>query len=227
MKSRIKIDSAILSFIIILTGLLYWFPQLYSLNRGIDNVLDFLGLIVVLSGNFLRMASRGHKKAHSMQGQGLVKTGPYALVRNPMYLGSFMMGCGFVLIVWPWWSLTVFGVLFYLRFRRQVKNEERHLRDIFGASFETYVQKVPLAYPRLADLKKAKMSEVFPPGEIWDTKERRGVFTWPLLAVILETFQEKIVFGFTNLGQTISIFFLAGLAFACVVRFLYHYKKIN
>ena len=107
MKSRIKIDSAILSFIIILTGLLYWFPYLYPVGPGADNILDFIGLLVVLKGTFLRMAARGYKKSNSKQGKGLVMGGPYQFVRNPMYLGSFMMGAGFILIVWPWWSLPI------------------------------------------------------------------------------------------------------------------------
>src|SRR3990167_9267300 len=120
MKTRIKIDSAILSFFIILTGFLYQFPSLYAGSPLTDDLLDFLGVIVVLKGTFIRMAARGYKKAYSKSGAGLVTTGPYTLVRNPMYLGSFLMGAGFILMVWPWWSLPVFAGLFYLRFSRQI-----------------------------------------------------------------------------------------------------------
>jgi len=30
-----------------------------------------------------------------------------------MYLGSFLMGAGFILIVWPWWTLPIFAALFF------------------------------------------------------------------------------------------------------------------
>ena len=224
MKSRIKIDSAILSFIIILTGLLYRYPYLYPFDQGGDNVLDFLGLIVVLKGTFLRMAARGHKKTNSQAGKGLVMTGPYSLVRNPMYLGSFLMGAGFVLIVWPWWSLPLFGLLFYRRFRRQVVKEEEHLKKLFGPTYESYAQRVPLAVPRIPDICRMKFAEIFPPEEIWNTKEKRGLITWPILAVFLETFQENVVFGTTHIKQTILIFILAELTFALGIWFLYKRK---
>lgn len=224
MKSRIKIDSAILSFIIILTGLLYCYPFLYPFGPRGDNVLDFLGLIVVLKGTFLRMAARGHKKAHSQQGKGLVMTGPYRLVRNPMYLGSFLMGAGFVLIVWPWWSLPIFGILFYLRFCQQVIKEEKHLGEVFGKVYADYCSNVPRAFPRWSDFQKMKYSEIYPPDEVWNTKEVRGFVTWPILAVLLETFQELVVFGSTNILQTISIFILAGLTCTLLIWSLYKIK---
>ena len=138
MKKRIKIDSALLSFIIIITGFLFAFRGLYPLNPFLDDALDFLGFIVLLSGILLRMAARGHKKAHSKKSQALVTSGPYMLVRNPMYLGSFLMGAGFILIVWPWWSLPLFAVLFYIRFKKQVVKEEEFLEELTGRRYKAY-----------------------------------------------------------------------------------------
>ena len=127
---------------IILTGLLYQFPRVYYANRFFDNILDFIGLSVMLKGVYIRMAARGHKKAHSNQGEGLVTTGLYSYTRNPMYLGTFLVGAGFVLIVWPWWSLPIFGWLFYLRFKKQVLKEEKHLRGLFKEEYKIYCRKV-------------------------------------------------------------------------------------
>ena len=195
MKNRIKIDSAILSFIIILTGFLYQFPRLYTSSPLIDDILDFLGVIVVLKGTFIRMAARGYKKAYSKSGQGLVITGPYTLVRNPMYLGSFLMGAGFILIVWPWWSLPIFTWLFYLRFIKQIAQEEKFLSETFKNDYEAYTKKVPRLFPKIADAFTMKVKETFPLEYVWSTKEKFGLFAWPLLAVFLEAFQENIVLG--------------------------------
>ena len=56
MKKRVKTDNAILSFVIILTGFLCLFPRLYGTSLLVDDLLDFFGLMVVLSGTYLRMA---------------------------------------------------------------------------------------------------------------------------------------------------------------------------
>jgi len=209
MKTRIKIDSAILSFIIILTGFLYQFSRLYTTGPLADDILDFLGVVVVLKGTFIRMAARGYKKAYSKSGQGLVITGPYTLVRNPMYLGSFLMGAGFVLIVWPWWSLPVFAWLFYLRFNKQIIAEEQYLGGLFGKDYTDYMKKVPRLFPKIKDVLKMKVKEVFPFEYVWSTKERWGLFAWPLLAVLLEGFQEKIVFGETDWIKNMAVVLLA------------------
>ncbi len=209
MKTRIKIDSAILSFIIILTGFLYQFPWLYTSSPATDNMLDFIGLIVVLKGTYLRMTARGYKKSHSQGGHGVVMTGPYSIVRNPMYLGSFLMGAGFVLIVWPWWTLPIFGYLFYLRFIVQIKKEELYLHETFGRDYDEYTKKVPRFFPRLKDEIRVNRKEVYPFDVAWSTKEKWGLVAWPVLAVFLEAFQENIIFGFTDFVQIIFVFSLA------------------
>lgn len=213
MKTRIKIDSAILSFIIILTGFLYQFPWLYTSSRATDNILDFIGIIGVLKGIYFRMAARGYKKAHSQSGHGLVMVGPYTLVRNPMYLGSFLMGTGFVLIVWPWWTAPIFGYLFYVRFIPQIKKEELYLHETFGQDYDEYTKKVPRIFPKIKDAVMAKAKDIFPLKYIWTTKEKWGLIGWPMLAVFSEAFQEKVVFGFADFGQIIFIFVLAIVSF--------------
>ena len=47
MKKRVKIDSALLSFVIIMTGFLFTFRNLYSHNPFLDDALDFIGFIVL------------------------------------------------------------------------------------------------------------------------------------------------------------------------------------
>ena len=213
MKDRIKIDSAVLSFVIILTGFLYQFPYLYSNSIFLDDSLDFLGLLIVLLGNFCRMVARGHKKMHSNRGHGLVTSGPYAYVRNPMYLGSFLMGLGFILIVWPWWSVPIFAFLFYQRFNIQIRKEEEHLKKHFGKIYEVYMAKVPRLFPDFKVLLKINYKKEFPEKEVWSTKERNGVLAWPVLALFLEMFQEHVVFGFIDIKKTIFIFLFALVVF--------------
>jgi len=221
MKQRVKIDNSLLSFAIILTGFLYLFPSAYFGNKMADNVLDFLGLFTVLCGTFFRMAARGYKKANSHKSEQLVIDGPYSVVRNPMYFGSFLMGAGFVLIVWPWWTLPLFGTLFYLRFRRQVIKEETKLTEVFGKSYTDYCQRVSRAFPIPSALKGIKFTKAFPKEVIGNTQEKRGLWAWPILAVLLESLQERLVFGSTNIFLTVVIFLSAMTLFAVIIWSLY------
>lgn len=195
--------------LILFTGFLYMNRHIYFINPGADNVLDFLGMIVVLKGVLLRMSARGHKKAHSREGDRLVETGPYVLTRNPMYLGSFLIGCGFVLIVWPWWSLPIFAVFFYMRFIIQIMKEEKHLTRLFPKEFPVYCQNAPRLLPSLSSALKAHPGHIFKLDEVWTTKEKWGLLAWPLLAVILEALQETLVFGAADIPVILAIFFAA------------------
>ena len=221
MKKRIQIDSSLLAGIIILTFFVCRFPGLYGTNRWTDNLLDVLGVWLIMTGVFVRMVARGHKKAHSQKGGALVTDGPYALSRNPMYLGSFLIGAGFVLVVWPWWILPIFAAVFYGRFQRQVRKEEALLKEMFGRQYTNYCRRVPRVFPRWKRLARLRLRRVMRMEEAFDTKERRGLIGWPLLAVVLESVQEKMVFGETHLGQTLGLFLLAMILFGFGVRAAY------
>ncbi len=214
MKKRIKIDSSLLSFIIILTGVLYFFPSLYIKSLLWDNLLDFFGFLFIFKGVLLRMFSRGHKKSYSNKGGKLVTSGPYALVRNPMYLGSFFIGVGFILMLWPICFLPLFAIMFYLRFRKQVVKEEKLLTRLFKSEYETYCKKVPRIFPSFKKMKKIKYSDYFNWEQAFSTKEKRGLFSWPLLALCLEYLQETFIFGSMNMYLTFVILVNAAIVFA-------------
>ena len=209
MKERIQIDTTLLVLIILFTLFLYINRHIYFIGPGADNVLDFLGMIAILKGVLLRMSARGHKKAHSRQGGRLVETGPYILTRNPMYLGSFLIGAGFALIVWPWWSWPIFAVFFYMRFIVQIVNEEKHLAQSFPNDFTAYCQRAPRLLPSLSSALKARPRDIFKIDEAWSTKEKWGLLAWPLLAVALEWLQESLVFGAADIPVILAIFLAA------------------
>ncbi len=221
MKPRIKVDSSILIIIIIATTFLFLLRKLYVVTPLMDNVLDVYGLMLILKGNLLRMSARGHKKLNSQKSHSLVTTGPYSLVRNPMYLGSFTMGAGFVLIVWPWWSLPIFGYLFYLRFRIQVEKEERFLTDQFGEEYTQYCEKTPRAFPSIKKAWAMKTKDIYNLDEAFNTKEKLGVWLWPILAILLEFLQAKLVFGHVEVVATIVMFVVTFLAFGLLFGLFY------
>lgn len=68
--------------------------------------------------------------------------GPYALVRNPMYLGRYFILLGFLMLLGAWWVLVVYTVIYWFYMDTRVEREEAHLRPIFGPRYEEYCAKV-------------------------------------------------------------------------------------
>jgi len=224
MKQRIKIDGTIMASTVILTGIFYFFPNLYTKNIFWDNVCTFLGVICLLKGTYLRMAARGYKKEFSNKGHGLVTDGLYTLTRNPMYLGTFLIGSGFLLIVWPWWFWVIFSVFFFLRFNKQIVAEEAHLSQLFGEQYKKYCQKTPQFFPSVKGMIYLKMAYVFPWKMCWSTKERLGLLGWPTLAFGLKIIQQYVVFQAVDVVRLIYIFLLAIAVFVLGLILRYRFN---
>jgi protein-S-isoprenylcysteine O-methyltransferase Ste14 len=79
----------------------------------------------------------------------LAARGPYALVRNPMYLGRFFIVGGFLLLLGRPWILVPYAIGYYLYMDSRVGREESRLRQIFGVKYERYCAQVRRFVPGL------------------------------------------------------------------------------
>ncbi len=222
MKQRLKIDGIILTVLSIITILLYFFPKLFVGQLVIDAPLNFLGLLLIQKGMFIRMSARGHKRAISPKGWGLAKTGFYAYSRNPMYLGSFLSGVGFALILWPWWALPIFAFLFYLRFSPTIRLEEAHLKNMFGKEYEDYCREVPQIFPSLSKIIKIQKKTECPWEELWTTKEKNSIWILPVVAFILKVVSDKILYNHWDIKEKLFILTVGVCIFW--IHLLYEYK---
>ena len=75
-------------------------------------------------------------------------SGPYACTRNPLYLGSALMGAGFALAGGSWILALACLVLFAAIYWPVIRREEEYLRCEFGEVYDRYAQRVPLFLPR-------------------------------------------------------------------------------
>lgn len=82
-------DGFLLALLVIASLSIYFFPKLFLFYEQVDNECDFLGMLLILKGSFIRMSARGHKCVRSPLGKGLAQDGLYTYTRNPMYLGTF------------------------------------------------------------------------------------------------------------------------------------------
>ena len=79
--------------------------------------------------------------------QSLITTGPFALVRHPMYLGWFMAALGGILIYRTWTPVFLLGNFPGLAWRARL--EDKALAEEFGEEWEAYRRRVPGWIPRL------------------------------------------------------------------------------
>jgi protein-S-isoprenylcysteine O-methyltransferase Ste14 len=111
-------------------------------------ILRLFGLVIALAGVAVRTWSLGYllKKAE------LATAGPYGRTRNPLYVGTWLIGCGLALLAaWPFnlVLLLVFSVFTYVIYRRVIAIEEEVLESIFGNVYDEYRNNVPVFFPSI------------------------------------------------------------------------------
>jgi hypothetical protein len=101
-------------------------------------------LALVVPGLWLRGYASGYVKKN----QELTTTGPYAWVRNPLYLGSILIAAGFAVALLSWAVALALAVMFVAIYVPVIVSEERFLRTTFPG-FDGYCRQVPRLIPRL------------------------------------------------------------------------------
>jgi protein-S-isoprenylcysteine O-methyltransferase Ste14 len=153
-------------------------------NRRLDAFLDVAGLALVILGFLFRISARGYKEEGSSGGSRLVTGGPYALARNPMYFGTFLIGTGFVMVLFEWWAWLVFTAVFLCIYIPQVRREEAVLKERFGQEYAAYCAAVPKYFPRLNRLLAPK--KYLPLKLAWIKKEILSFIVTLAVLVIVE-----------------------------------------
>jgi protein-S-isoprenylcysteine O-methyltransferase Ste14 len=108
----------------------------------------WIGGVVTLVGASLRIWAAGHID----KGRVLAREGPYALTRNPLYLGSFLMALGILLGGQGYWLLIPFGLFYLSMYYPVMKAEEEELLQGHGEEFVKYSRSVPLFFPSFTGL---------------------------------------------------------------------------
>jgi protein-S-isoprenylcysteine O-methyltransferase Ste14 len=115
-----------------------------------------LGAILIVPGLLIRALGSGHVRKN----EALATSGPYAYTRNPLYLGSLLIGIGFAVAARSWWVGVALVVMFFAIYLPVIRDEEVFLRQKFP-EFDEYARRVPRMFPRSipdADVQSAGFS---------------------------------------------------------------------
>ena len=103
-----------------------------------------LGTILIIPGLLIRALASGHVRKN----EALATSGPYAYTRNPLYLGSLLIGIGFAIAARSWWIGAALIVMFFAIYLPVIYGEEVFLRMKFP-QFDEYAWQVPRMFPRI------------------------------------------------------------------------------
>ena len=106
-------------------------------------------LIVGLPASIVGLALRAWAAGHLEKNTALADGGPYAYVRNPLYIGTLLTAAGLVIASRRWELGVLFAVVFLLIYLPVVELEEQHLRTLFP-EYDSYAKRVPKLLPRFS-----------------------------------------------------------------------------
>lgn len=114
-----------------------------------------VGFAVMFLGEMIRfwgvsIAGAETRTTGTVGGTYLITTGPFAYVRNPLYLGNMLLYAGvgvMSMALFPWLLLLAL-VWFYIQYYLIVTKEEEYLAERFGEEYAAYRQEVRRFLPR-------------------------------------------------------------------------------
>ncbi|OGX39973.1 MAG: hypothetical protein A2984_00465 [Omnitrophica WOR_2 bacterium RIFCSPLOWO2_01_FULL_41_12] len=215
MKRRIRIQGFLIFLSVISAILLSKFLSPNWKQGAWDEFLDALGITIVLFGLLFRIAARGHKADNSLNGRQMIQDGLYALVRHPMYFGTFLIGSGVVLVLFQWWAFFIFLTVFLTIYIPQVNREEENLFRRFGQEYKDYLRVTPKFFPDLKRLCRINLADYLFFKWPWIKKELPSLIGVIAGIISIEIWEDARSFGYQEVRKEfleltfIIIFFIA------------------
>lgn len=131
----------------------------------VAEVLEGASLAVGLLGLSIRVLTVGHtphktsgrNTAEGQVAEVLNTTGAYSLVRNPPYLGNYLMWAAVAMATGSLWFLGLFSLVFWVYYERIVFAEEEFLRERFGARYLEWAESTPAFLPRAVSYRRPEV----------------------------------------------------------------------
>ena len=125
-----------------------------------------IGFAITLIGELIRLwgvsyAGSETRTTGAVGGTYLIISGPFAYVKNPLYLGNILMYFGFgvmSLALFPYLQILAL-IFFYFQYYLIIKREEGYLREQFGEEYEKYYKAVPKLIPTFFPYRNKKLEQ--------------------------------------------------------------------
>ncbi len=152
------------------------------------------GFCIAAAGECLRfwgvsIAGSETRTTGTVGGSRLVVSGPYAFVRNPLYVGNIALyaGIGIMANALAPWLLIVAVLFFCFQYSMIVRGEEEYLQGTFGEEFRIFCANVPRFFPRLTPWTSEVQKDQTADFRRGLRSERRTLQAFSLVALIIIT----------------------------------------
>jgi protein-S-isoprenylcysteine O-methyltransferase Ste14 len=125
-----------------------------------------IGFAIALAGEAIRLwgvswTGSETRTTGAAGGTFLIISGPFAYVRNPLYIGNILLYLGLGVMsfaLFPY--LQIIAICFFLwQYHSIIKYEEKYLRDKFGDDYTDYLKNVRSIIPRLTPYKNFSVEQ--------------------------------------------------------------------
>jgi protein-S-isoprenylcysteine O-methyltransferase Ste14 len=199
-------------------------------HRGLDLAWDGGCLAMALLGQVVRFFTVGFvprgtsgRNTRGQVAEVLNTTGMYAVVRNPLYLGNFLIWFGLSLFMKSLWFSTIIILFFTLFYERIIWREEAFLREKFGDAFRQWADATPAIMPKFKNWRPPSLPFS------WKSAINREYGTFfAIIATftVLELLAGLFTFGKLTINAIWVKLFLGSAVLYLTVRFLKKKTKV-
>jgi len=194
----------------------------------LDDLWEIFCLVVSMMGIILRILTVGFvpegtsgRNTKSQVAEELNTTGMYSIVRNPLYLGNFIIWLGISLLVRLWWFSLIVILIFWLYYERIIFAEEEFLRSKFGHLYLEWAEKTPASFPKFNRWRRPALPFSFRTAL---KGEYPGFFAIISTFTFFEIIGDYFVEGVWEFDTMWQIIFFSGLSIYIALRIM---KKSN
>ena len=184
-------------------AVIYPFGLFVMFFCSLDEASLRAGVGFIIAGLLIRLWSNGY----AIKNDKLTTSGPYAFVRNPLYLGTFLVAIGFVIILksepplLEWIAGSIFLVALSFMYYRTINDEQGMLSAKFKNAYSDYCKKVPAIIPwHIIPYSKGEKWP-FNLQRLLNSKEHKPVF-WIFILLVIFHIKTRLLIEHKSLSDT-------------------------
>jgi protein-S-isoprenylcysteine O-methyltransferase Ste14 len=199
-------------------------PRLALASRGQVLAWEMGCFLIAMAGVGIRLltvgtAPRGTsgRNTREQKADTLNTTGPYSVVRHPLYLGNYLIALGLACVSRTWYLPVIVTLAALLYYERIAAREEQYLEEKFGDAFRSWADQVPAVFPRLARYRAPALPFRW---KVALAREFYALFLVTAAFLVLDALESYVATGRPRPDGVWTAMFLAGAIFFAVMRTL-------